>query len=108
MRAIQLARLDKTRPALILTRELVLPPYLTRVTVAPITSTVKGLGSEVAVGPANGLDQHGVVSCDNLMTIPQDHLGRHLGYLRPDQEDELRAALSYAFGLLGNDPAPNG
>lgn len=80
MRAIQLARLDKTRPALILTRELVLP-YLTRVTVAPITSTVKGLGSEVAAARPTA---------------------------RPDQEDELREALIYAFGLLGNDPAPNG
>ena len=103
MRAIHLARLDKTRPALVLTRQLVLP-YLTRITVAPITSTVKGLGSEVAVGPANGLDQPGVISCDNVTTIMQDHLGRHIGYLHPDQEEELREALIYAFGLLGSDP----
>ena len=103
MRAIHLARLDKTRPALLLTRELVLP-YLSRVTVAPITSTVKGLGSEVPVGRENGLDVASVVSCDNVTTIPRVNLGRQIGNLRPEQEDELRAALIYAFGLLGGDP----
>jgi mRNA interferase MazF len=102
MRAIHLARLDKTRPAVLLTRELVLP-YLTRVTVAPITSTGKGLGSEVPVGRENGLDQDSVISCDNVTTIPRDRLGRQIGYLRPDQEDELRAALIYAVGLLGGN-----
>jgi mRNA interferase MazF len=103
MRAIHLARMDTTRPALVLTRELVLP-YLTRVTVAPITSTIKGLGSEVRVGPENGLETRSVVSCDNVTTILRADLGRPIGYLRPDQEDELRAALVYAFGLLGEDP----
>lgn len=104
MRAIHLARLDKTRPALVLTRELVLP-YLTRVTVAPITSTTKGLGSEVAVGPSNGLTQDSVISCDNVTTIARSDLGRQIGFLRPEQEDELHAALVYAFSLLGSDPA---
>jgi mRNA interferase MazF len=104
MRAIHLARLDKTRPALVLTRELVLP-HLTRVTVAPITTTVKGLGSEVPVGPENGLDSPSVVSCDNVTTILRTDLGRPIGYLHPEQEDALRAALIYAFGLLGGDPS---
>lgn len=104
MRAIHLARLDKARPALVLTRELVLP-YLTRVTVAPITSTIKGLGSEVAVGPSNGLTQDSVISCDHVTTIARSDLGRQIGFLRPEQEDELRAALMYAFSLLGSDPA---
>jgi mRNA interferase MazF len=102
MRPIHLARLDKTRPALVLTRELVLP-YLSRVTVAPITSRIKGLGSEVPVGPENGLDSRCVVSCDNVMTIVRADLGRQIGYFGSDQEDELRAALIYAFGLLGSD-----
>ena len=45
MRPIHLAALDKTRPVLVLTRELV-RPHLTRVTVAPITGTVRGLSTE--------------------------------------------------------------
>ena len=50
MRPIHLAHLDKTRPVLVLTRELV-RPYLSRVTIAPITSTIRGLSTEVPVGP---------------------------------------------------------
>ena len=103
MRAIHLTKLDKTRPALVLTREMVVP-HLRRVTVAPITSTIKGLGTEVLVGPANGLDQECVVSCDNVTTVDRDDLGRLVGYFFPDQEDALRDALIYAYGLLGSHP----
>ena len=52
MRPIHVAQLDKARPVVVLTRELV-RPHLARVTVAPITMTVRGLSTEVAVGPAN-------------------------------------------------------
>ena len=44
MRPIHTARLDKTRPVVVLTRELV-RPHMARVTVAPITSTVRGLST---------------------------------------------------------------
>ena len=55
MRDIMLARLDKTRPVLVLTRDQV-REAMSRVTVAPITSTIKGLSTEVPVGPRNGID----------------------------------------------------
>lgn len=98
MRPIHLAHLDKTRPALILTREAV-RPFLTRVTVAPITSTIRGLSTEVAVGRANGLDRDGVVSCDNVVTVPKTSIGRHLGYLFPAQEEQLTEAILAAYDL---------
>jgi len=98
MRPIHLARLDKTRPVLVLTRERV-RPHLGRVTVAPITSTVLGLSTEVAVGPLNGLDHPSVVSLDNVVTIPVADLGRQLGYLSPDQEASLAEAVVFAFDL---------
>lgn len=98
MRPIHLARLDKTRPVLILTRESV-RPYLTRVTVAPITSTVRGLSTEVPVGQANGLDHDSVVSCDNVVTVPNSALGRCLGYLLPHQEAALAEAIMAAYDL---------
>lgn len=82
MRPIHTAHLDKVRPVLVLTREQV-RPYLTRVTIAPITTTIKGLSTEMAVGPANGLDRDSVVSCDNISTVPVAALGRAIGYLRP-------------------------
>lgn len=98
MRPIHIARLDKTRPVLILTRELV-RPHLTRVTVAPITRTVRGLSTEVPVGSANGLDHESVVNCDNIVTVPTSALGRHIGYLLPVQETDLAAAIRIAFDL---------
>lgn len=98
MRPIHLAHLDKTRPVLLLTRELV-RPYLHQVTVAPITSTVRGLSTELAVGRRNGLDRESVVSLDNIVTISVSNLGKHLGYLHPDQEQALTKAITTAFDL---------
>lgn len=98
MRPIHAAHLDKTRPVLILTREVV-RPFLTRVTVAPITTTARGLSTEVPVGPSNGLDHPSVVSCDNIQTIPASSLGRQLGFLLDDQEPVLSEAIRSAFDL---------
>ncbi len=98
MRPIYAAHLDKTRPVLILTREVV-RPHLSRVTVAPITSTIRGLSTEVPVGPANGLDHTSVVSCDNIVTVPVSALGRRLGFLLAEQETALTDAIRAAFDL---------
>ena len=98
MRPIHAARLDKTRPVLILTREVV-RPHLSRVTVAPITTTIRGLSTEVPVGPANGLDHASVVSCENIVTVAVSALGRQLGFLLAEQETALRDAIRAAFDL---------
>ena len=98
MRPIHAAHLDKVRPVLILTREIV-RPHLSRVTVAPITTTVRGLSTEVPVGRANGLDHDSVVSCDNIVTVPVDALGRRLGFLLAEQEAALSEAIRTAFDL---------
>ena len=98
MRPIHTAQLDKRRPVLILTRELV-RPHMARVTVAPITTTVRGLSTEVRVGAANGLDADGVVSCDNVVTVPASVLGPQIGVLLLDQETALTAAIRAAFDL---------
>lgn len=99
MRPIHIAQLDKARPVLVLTREVV-RPHLTRVTVAPITTTVRGLSTEVPVGPVNGLDHDSVVSCDNILTMPTSALGRHVGHLFPAQEVGLADAIRAAFDLV--------
>ena len=98
MRTIATVRLDTSRPALILTRASKLH-LLTWVTVAPITSTIRGITSEVRVGPRNGLDHACVVSCDNITTVRTDAVGDALGVLFDDQEPELARALSDAFDL---------
>lgn len=98
MREICLVRLDKTRPALVLTRQAA-RGAMTKVTVAPITTTVKGLSSEVRVGPANGLDHECAVALDNVVAVPVGSLGRTVGYLKAEQESELARAVALAYDL---------
>lgn len=98
MRPIRLVKLDETRPVLVLTHESA-RPYLGWVSVAPITNAIKGIRSEVPVGPANGLDHECVVNCDNIATILNDELGRLVGYLLPEQELDLADAIRAAFDL---------
>jgi mRNA interferase MazF len=98
MRPIHVARLDKVRPVLVLTRELV-RPHLAAVTIAPITTTIRGLSSEVPVGAANGLAAPSVVSCDNVTTVPTGALGEQVGVLLDHQEQLLSEAIRAAFDL---------
>jgi mRNA interferase MazF len=98
MRPIHIARLDEARPVLVLTRELV-RPYLTTVTIAPLTTTIRGLSTEVPVDAANGLAGPSVVSCDNITTIPTDALGKQVGVLLDHQEQMLSDAIRAAFDL---------
>jgi len=58
-----------------------------------------GLSTELPVGPANGLDHESVVGCDNVVTVPASALGRQIGRLLPEQENDLTAALHAAFDL---------
>jgi mRNA interferase MazF len=98
MRPIHVAQLDKARPVLILTRELV-RPHLTTVTVAPITTTIRGLSTEVPVDAANGLARPSVVSCENITTIPANAVGTQIGVLLDRQEPALSDAIRAAFDL---------
>ena len=98
MREICLVHLDKTRPAVVLTRESA-RSAMTKVTVAPVTSTVKGLSSEVPLGPVNGLDHECAASLDNVITVPVNRLGRTVGFLTPEQETQLARAAVLAYDL---------
>ena len=98
MRPIHVARLDKSRPVLVLTRELI-RPHMNTVTVAPITTTIRGLSTEVQLGTANGLDAPCAVACDHVTTIPAAALGRQIGHLLDEQEARLSDAVRAAFDL---------
>ena len=98
MRAIYLAQLDKTRPVLVLTADR-RRSSLRTITIATITTTVRGSVAEVKVGSANGLDHDCVVNCDDIYTIPGASLGRFVGVLQTDQESALARALIEAFDL---------
>ena len=68
---------DKERPVLVLTRGSALG-YLARVTVAPITSTIRGVPSEVALGTEDGMKQPCAVNLHNVVTVAKDGLGRRV------------------------------
>ena len=98
MRPIHVARLDKARPVLVLTREIV-RPHMNTVTVAPITTTIRGLSTEVPVGSANGLNERGAVACDHITTIPAGALRSQIGRLLDEQETTLTEAIHAALDL---------
>lgn len=100
MHPIWLARLDKTRPVLLLTREEV-RAVRRLVTVAPITTTILGLSSEVRVDARNGIDQESVVNVDSVVTVPRETLIRPLGALLAAQEVALTRAIHAGFDLTG-------
>jgi len=98
MRPIHVARLDKSRAVLVLTRELV-RPHLHTVTIAPITTTIRGLSTEMPCGPANGLDDRCVIACDHITTIPARVLRQQIGRLLDEHEVDLTRAIHAAFDL---------
>ncbi|WP_346432409.1 type II toxin-antitoxin system PemK/MazF family toxin, partial [Actinomyces viscosus] len=91
-------RRSRTRPVVILTRQTA-RASMTKVTVAPITSTIRGLSSEVLVGAVNGLDHPSAISLDNVLTIQPRLLGRNIGFLTEEQEHELAHAVVLAYDL---------
>jgi mRNA interferase MazF len=69
------------------------------VTVAAVTATIRGLPTEVLLGPAQGLVRECVVNCDNLFTIPKQAIGPRRGELDPESLEQLRTALMIALDL---------
>lgn len=86
------------RPYVIITRDRVIP-YLRSVTVAEITTTVRGLPTEVPLSATAGVREGSVVSCDNVFTIPKHRLSARRGELNTGETGALGAALAVAFGL---------
>jgi mRNA interferase MazF len=88
------------RPVLVLTRESALG-FLSRVTVAPITSTMRGVASEVRLGPDDGMKQPCAVNLHNVVTVAKGDLGRCLAHLDERRMDEVCRALGFALGCSG-------
>ena len=87
------------RPIVILTRDLVIP-VRSRVTVAPITRSVRGIGVEVQVGPVEGLAHDSVVNVDEIVTVVKRDIDPDpIGTLGPVKLRELEAAIHFALDL---------
>lgn len=96
MRLYRFPSPDKERPVLILTRGSALG-YLARVTVAPITSTIRGVPSEVGLGIEDGMKQPCAVNLHNVVTVAKDGLGRRVAQLGPDRMRQVCVALAFAL-----------
>ena len=85
------------RPVVVVSRDDAIA-VLHTVTVAPITSTIRDLPSEVLVGVAEGLKHPSAISLDHLQTVEKSRLRRHLGSLGPAKLARLCSALAIALG----------
>lgn len=99
VRLYRFARPDKQRPVLVLTRESAIG-YLSGVTVAPITSTIRGVPSEVLLTEADGMKTVCAVNLHSLVTVQKIHLGPRVAMLRQERWNEVCAALGFALGCL--------
>ncbi len=88
---------DKRRPVVVLTRDSVLD-YLGEVTVAPITSTIRDIPSEVVVGPDDGMPRPCAINLDHVQTVSKDRLGGIVATLPAARMVEVRDALLFALG----------
>jgi mRNA interferase MazF len=89
---------DKKRPVLILTRNSVLE-YLGEVTVAPITSTIRNIPSEVFLSGANGMPRDCAVNCDHLQTVSKGKIGSLITSLPPEKMIEVGRAIRFALDI---------
>jgi mRNA interferase MazF len=100
IRLFRFAPPHKQRPVVVLTRDTILD-RLARVTVAPLTSTMRGVASEVALGTDDGLKQPCAVNLHNIVTVPKGGLGRRVGRLDERRLDQICGAIAFALGCRG-------
>ncbi len=90
-------RPDHRRPVLVLTRQEVVD-HMQTVTVAPITSNIRGIDTEVVVGTEVGLKQPSAINLDHVATVPKQGLRVFVGAVPPETLEKVRAALLFALG----------
>jgi mRNA interferase MazF len=97
IRLYQFAPPDKKRPAVVLTRNSAIA-YLATVTVAPITSTIRGVPSEVVLSEEDGMKTPCAVNLHNAVTVSQHRLGKRVAQLSSLRMNEICAALRFSLG----------
>jgi len=89
---------DKSRPVVVLTRDAIIP-HLSEVTVAPVTSAVRDIPSEVLLDTADGMPDACAVNCDHVQTVAKARIGSCIASLHPSRMREVRAAIAFALAL---------
>ncbi len=98
IRWYRFAHPDKRRPVLILTRDSIIPS-LGEVTVAPVTTNIRGIPSEVALSVDDGLPRECAVNCDHLQTVPRKKLGAPVTSLPAERMEQVARAVRFALAL---------
>lgn len=98
VRWYKFAKPDKRRPVVLLTREAALS-FLGEVTVAPITSRIRDIPSEVVLGPEDGMRMDCAVNVDHLQTVSRGRLGSLVTTLSEARLLEIRRALLFSLGF---------
>ena len=98
VRWYRFGRPDKKRPVLILTRQSALG-FLGEVTVAPITSTVREIPSEVGLTEADGMSRDCAINLDHVQTVSMARVGALIVTLSSRRMTEVRSALLFALGF---------
>jgi mRNA interferase MazF len=91
-------RPDKKRPVVILTRDSAIE-FLGEVTVAPITSTIRDIPSEVLLTKEDGMPHDCAVNLDYVQTVSKARIGSLITTLGPRKTLELRSGLLFALGF---------
>ena len=89
---------DKKRPVLILTRDSAIS-VLNSVTIAPITSTIRSIPTEVVLTKDDGLPNRCAANFDNLQTVPKSNIGARIARLNAQRMKEATEAVSFALGF---------
>jgi mRNA interferase MazF len=89
---------DKNRPVLILTRDSILE-YLGEVTVAPVTSTIRDIPTEVFLSKEEGMPKDCAINCDHIQTVSKGKIGSRITTLSPEKMDQVREAILFALNL---------
>ncbi len=89
---------DKKRPVIILTRDSILE-YLGEVTVAPITSTIRDIPSEVFLSQQDGMPRNCAINCDHIQTVSKDNIGGLIIMLSNGKLAAVRDAITFALDL---------
>ncbi|MGH9131147.1 MAG: type II toxin-antitoxin system PemK/MazF family toxin [Acidimicrobiales bacterium] len=101
---VWLAELDKVRPVVVMTRD-PMGTLLSSVIVAPVTSTVRGISTEVPVGPQDGIRHPSVANLDNVALLARSRLRRKVGRARPSTMQAMCDALAAAVDCGAATPA---
>ena len=89
---------DKKRPVLILTRSSIIE-HINEVTVAPITSTIRDIPSEVLLTEYDGMMKDCAINLDHIQTVSQSKLGSLITTLNSSKQLELSEALKFALDI---------